>query len=53
MIFKEDLVNIAIKIQIVEFLNRVKYNTFQNLLWGRTYKEVPIYSKKFKKWING
>lgn len=36
-----------------DYSNRVKYNTFQNLLWGRTYKEVPIYSKKFKKWING
>jgi group I intron endonuclease len=31
---------------------RVKYETLQDILWGRTYKELPIYKKKEKKWIN-
>ena len=34
------------------YKNRVKYNTFQAMLWGRTYKYLPIYKKKEKKWIN-
>lgn len=32
--------------------DRVKFNTFQAMLWGRTYKNVPIYSKKQGKWID-
>lgn len=35
-----------------DYQDRVKYNTFQALLWGRTYKHLPIYKKKEKKWIN-
>ena len=32
--------------------DRVKFQTFQAMLWGRTYKNLPIYKKKEKKWIN-
>lgn len=31
--------------------NRCCYNTLQSILWGRTYKNVPIYSKLKKRWI--
>lgn len=35
-----------------DYQDRVKYQTFQAILWGRTYKNLPIYKKKEKKWIN-
>ena len=35
-----------------DFKDRLKYQTFQAMLWGRTYKNLPIYKKKEKKWIN-
>ena len=31
---------------------RCKYATLQQILFGRSYKDVPIYDKKNKKWIN-
>ena len=36
----------------LDYSDRVKYNTFQSMLWGRTYNNIPIYSKKTKQWIN-
>lgn len=30
----------------------LKYNTLQQILWGRTYKNLPIYKKKEKIWVN-
>lgn len=35
-----------------DYQDRVKYQTFQAILWGRTYKNLPIYKKREKKWIN-
>lgn len=35
-----------------DFVNRCSFNTLQQILWGRTYKELPIYNKKKKEWIN-
>ena len=35
-----------------DYQERLKYQTFQAILWGRTYKHLPIYKKKEKKWIN-
>lgn len=35
-----------------DYENRCSYNTLQQILWGRTYKYLPIYKKKEKKWIN-
>lgn len=35
-----------------DYENRVSYQTFQAILWGRHYKNIPIYKKKLKKWIN-
>lgn len=35
-----------------DYNDRVKYSTFQAMLWGRSYKHLPVYSKKTKQWIN-
>lgn len=35
-----------------DYNTRVSYQTFQAMLWGRSYKNLPIYKKKEKKWIN-
>lgn len=35
-----------------DFENRISYQTLQQILWGRHYKHLPIYSKKKKEWIN-
>ena len=35
-----------------DYKNQLQYNTLQQILWGRTYKHLPIYKKKEKKWIN-
>ena len=35
-----------------DYNNRVSFQTFQAMLWGRSYKTLPIYKKKEKKWIN-
>ena len=35
-----------------DYKDRVKYQTLQQILWGRQYKELPIYKKKEKIWIN-
>lgn len=35
-----------------DYANRISYQAFQAMLWGRTYKNLPIYSKKKKEWFN-
>lgn len=35
-----------------DYKNRISYQTLQGILWGRSYKSLPIYKKKEKKWIN-
>ena len=35
-----------------DYQGRVSYQTFQEILWGRRYKNLPIYKKREKKWIN-
>lgn len=35
-----------------DYKDRVSYQSFQMILWGRYYKDLPIYKKKEKKWIN-
>ena len=32
--------------------DRCKYQTFQMILWGRYYKNIPVYDKKHKIWKN-
>ena len=39
--------------QIYEsYKDRCNYNTLQQILWGRTYKDLPIYKKREKIWVN-
>ena len=35
-----------------DFKDRCKYSSFQHILMGTYYKDLPIYLKKEKKWIN-
>lgn len=35
-----------------DYKERITYQAFQAMLWGRSYKNLPIYSKKKKEWIN-
>ena len=35
-----------------DFKDRCSYQTLQAILWGRTYKDLPIYKKKQKVWVN-
>ena len=35
-----------------DYKDRIKYQTLQQILWGRTYKHLPIYKKKTKQWVN-
>lgn len=35
-----------------DYKNKLSYQTFQQILWGRRYKNLPIYKKKQKQWIN-
>lgn len=49
---RERYVNESAKRIYEDYKNRVSYQTFQAMLWGRSYKTLPIYKKKEKKWIN-
>lgn len=49
---RQRYVNESAKDIYEDFKDRMKYQTFQAMLWGRTYKNLPIYKKKEKKWIN-
>lgn len=35
-----------------DYKDRCSYQTLQQILWGRTYKSLPIYKKKEKTWVN-
>ena len=35
-----------------DYQEKISYQAFQGMLWGKTYKNLPIYSKKKKEWIN-
>lgn len=35
-----------------DYENQISYQSFQAILWGKHYKNIPIYKKKLKKWIN-
>lgn len=49
---RERYVNESAKQIYEDYQDRVSYQTFQAMLWGRSYKTLPIYKKKEKKWIN-
>ena len=35
-----------------DYKDKISYQTLQQILWGRTYKHLPIYKKKSREWIN-
>lgn len=35
-----------------DYKDRLSFQTLQSILWGRSYKELPLYKKKSKEWIN-
>lgn len=35
-----------------DYKDRCAYQTFQQILWGNSYKNLPIYKKNKKEWIN-
>ena len=35
-----------------DYKDRISFNGFQEILWGRRYKNLPVYSKRKKEWIN-
>ena len=49
---RQRYVNESAKEIYEDYKDRVTYQTFQAMLWGRSYKILPIYKKKEKKWIN-
>lgn len=49
---RQRYVNESAKDIYKDYKDRVSYQTFQAMLWGRSYKTLPIYKKKEKKWIN-
>ena len=51
IICRERYVNESAKEIYKDFQDKISYQTFQQMLWGRTYKNLPIYKKKSKEWI--
>ena len=49
---RQRYVNESAKAIYEDYKDRVGYQTFQAMLWGRSYNTLPIYKKKEKKWIN-
>ena len=45
-------VNESAKTIYQDYKDRVTYQSFQMILWGRYYNNLPIYKKKEKRWIN-
>lgn len=49
---RQRYVNESAKEIYKDYSERVSYQTFQAILWGRSYKNLPIYKKQERKWIN-
>ena len=49
---RERYINETAKSIYEDYKERCNYQTLQQILWGRTYKDLPIYKKKEKTWIN-
>lgn len=52
LLLRKRYINETAKEIYKDYSDRCSLNTLQQLLWGRTYKSVPIYNKKKKEWIN-
>ncbi len=40
------------KVIYEDYKDKISFNAFQEILWGRRYKNLPVYSKRKKEWIN-
>ena len=49
---RERYVNESAREIYEDYKNRCNYQTLQQILWGRTYKDLPVYKKKQKIWVN-
>ena len=49
---RQRYVNESAKVIYQDYKDRVTYQSFQMILWGRYYNNLPIYKKKEKRWIN-
>jgi len=49
---RTEYVNKTAKEIYEDYKDRVNFTSFQQILWGRNYSDLPIYKKKEKKWIN-
>ena len=52
MIMRERYVNENANSIYNDYKDRCSYQTLQQVLWGRTYKDLTIYKKKQKTWVN-
>lgn len=52
MTIRTRYVNESAKQIYEDYKDRVTYQSFQMILWGRYYDNLPIYKKKEKRWIN-
>ena len=49
---REQYVNKTAKELYCLYKDRISFQGFQQMLWGRSYSNLPIYKKKEKQWIN-
>lgn len=52
IIIRQRYVKESAKAIYEDYKERVAFQTFQMILWGRYYNNLPIYKKKEKRWIN-
>ena len=52
MTIRTRYVNESAKKIYEDYKDRVAFQSFQMILWGRCYNNLPIYKKKEKRWIN-
>lgn len=52
MIIRTRYVNESAKQIYEDYKDRIAFQSFQMILWGRYYNDLPIYKKKEKRWIN-
>lgn len=45
-------VNESAKKIYIDYKDKISFQAFQQILWGRYYDNLPIYKKKEKQWIN-
>ena len=52
MIIRTRYINESAKQIYEDYKDKASFQTFQMILWGRYYTNLPIYKKKEKRWIN-